>query len=91
MDTHRQLKSVRQVISLLGGINAVAEMTGALRTSVHNWRATRRFPARYYVVMTSALAKRDASAPHALWGQEGVFDHDGVRDAAREGAFVDAA
>ncbi|HWP88360.1 MAG TPA: hypothetical protein VNM70_10805 [Burkholderiales bacterium] len=66
----RHLRSARHVIGALGGIGAVAELTGSLRTAVHNWRAAKRFPASVYKVMTEALAERGATAPAALWSQK---------------------
>jgi len=73
----RHLRSAWHIIGALGGIGAVAELTGSLRTSVHNWRAAKRFPASVYKVMTDALAARGVTAPAALWGQR-----EGKRDIA---------
>ena len=65
-----QCGSVTAVITELGGIAAVAKLTGRGTTAVHNWVAVGRFSARVFLVMTKALAREGATAPAALWGQE---------------------
>jgi len=63
------LSSVDEVIAHLGGVRAVAELTGLVKTNVHNWRAGGRMPPEHYKVMMDALVRRGASAPSRLWGQ----------------------
>lgn len=57
-----------EVIDALGGIHAVAELTGRKYAAVHNWHASGRFPPNTYVTLTSALAAQGKTAPAALWG-----------------------
>jgi len=64
------LYSVDDVIDHLGGIDAVAKMTGRGNTAVHNWRALKRFPAVLCDGMMKALARENAIAPPELWSQE---------------------
>ena len=67
----RQLKSVRQIIGVLGGNGAVAELTGAQYNAVCNWRAAKRMPPRYFPLMIKALQKRGCTAAPALWRIDG--------------------
>jgi hypothetical protein len=63
---------VHDVVNVLGGIAAVAAMTGCRPKSVSAWQAQYgSFPAKTYVVMTVALATRGFTAPAALWRQVG--------------------
>ncbi|WKA31581.1 helix-turn-helix domain-containing protein [Bradyrhizobium roseum] len=57
------------MIDALGGLTAVAALTGAAYKLVSGWRNAKRFPARYYLVMTWALKRERFSAPPSLWGQ----------------------
>ena len=66
MATHN---TVQDVITELGGVNAVARLTGRGETAVYNWLADRRFPASLYAMMIKQLP-RGMSAPASLWGQE---------------------
>jgi len=65
------LATVNTVLRALGGARNVARLTGAGHTSICNWRADERFPARYFLVMNTALEARGYTARHSLWGQEG--------------------
>ena len=62
------IRTVREVIEALGGLAAVARLTGVETGTVSAWQARLGyFPARTYVAMTAALAERGCSAPLALW------------------------
>lgn len=63
-----RLETTDAVIKALGGVRAVATLVGARTTTVvQNWRK-RRFPARFYPQMKSALASRGLDASRELWG-----------------------
>lgn len=65
----KQLSSVEEVISELGGFDAVRLLTNRQSTSaVPMWKNRKRFPATTYTVLKSALEKRGLSAPNKLWG-----------------------
>jgi hypothetical protein len=65
----RELKTVEEVISELGGFRAVAELTGRPSISAApNWKLRHSFPTNTYAVMKSALAEKGLTAPGALWG-----------------------
>lgn len=55
------------VIVELGGISAVAELTGVKYVTAHHWKAKGSFPPRTHVLMTKALSSRCAMAPDTLW------------------------
>lgn len=63
------LNTIVGVIDILGGVAAVARLTGRGETAVYNWLAYRRFPANLYVVMTGHLPE-GVTASAELWGQE---------------------
>jgi hypothetical protein len=66
-----KLTSARKVIEVLGGIDAVAQMTGRSYKTVSKWQTQfESFPASTLVIMTRALAQLGHTAPHALWRQE---------------------
>ncbi len=66
------LKTVREVIEVLGGLQAVADLCGVNYRTVSGWQARfEAFPPKFYVVMTAALAGRGLSAMPALWGMAG--------------------
>lgn len=66
----RMLKTMDEVLSQLGGTAAVMALTG-IRTeqAVSEWKRRGMFAARYYVVMTQALAGLGLAADPKLWGQ----------------------
>lgn len=76
----RQLHTVEEVISELGGYKAVAKLTGrpAISTTP-NWVLRQCFPTNTYAIMQSALEDKGLSAPGSLWKMPEV-----VRE--REGA-----
>lgn len=63
------LNTIEGVIDILGGVAAVARLTGRGETAVYNWLACRRFPATLYDMMIKQLP-RGVTAPPELWGQE---------------------
>jgi hypothetical protein len=62
------LTSTTEVIEALGGLEAVATLTGSKYGAVWNWQNFVKFPAKTYVVMTDALAAKGLRAPASLWG-----------------------
>jgi hypothetical protein len=71
----KKLSTARQVIEHLGGLPRVCEITRANLKQAYNWPGrAQAFPACYYVVMTRALKRRDATAPARLWNQKGLSD-----------------
>ena len=66
------LHTVEDVVRHLGGVYVVAKLTKRGTNAVHNWRALGRFSARTHEVMTRALAREGAVAPHELWQQDGL-------------------
>ncbi len=62
------IRTTREVVKALGGIDGVVRLTGASADSVSAWQARlNRFPAKTYLVMTEALAEMGMSASPALW------------------------
>jgi hypothetical protein len=65
----KQLHTVEEVISELGGFDAVKELTNREGASVvPMWKHRRKFPPNTYTVLKSALQERGVSAPDELWG-----------------------
>lgn len=62
-----ELKTAREVIDKLGGIAAVARLTGRKYNAAWNWTSFESFPSETYVVMTDALRAAGYTAPHSLW------------------------
>lgn len=58
------------IIDKLGGIPAVAELTGRKYTAVHNWHASGRFPSNTYITLSRALEAKGEAAPPSLWGMQ---------------------
>jgi hypothetical protein len=68
MDESAPLKTANEVMDALGGNEGVMELTGRKQTAVLNWRASGKFPAKFHLLMTQALAHRGLRAPASLWG-----------------------
>lgn len=68
MGSCEELQTAGEVMDALGGNAGVAELTGSTSKAVSNWRSFGRFPAKFYLVMTAALAGKGMRAPAALWG-----------------------
>ena len=65
----KQLSSIEDVISELGGIDAVRELTHRTRSTsaVPMWKVRKTFPTNTYAVMKAALRAKGADAPDSLW------------------------
>jgi hypothetical protein len=63
-----ELLTSASVIDALGGLAAVASLTGSQYRAVANWKSFNSFPPRTYLVMIEALRVRGFTAPPALWG-----------------------
>ncbi len=71
----RQLHTIEEVISVLGGPAALAEMTGRDSISaVPNWKLRDAFPTNTYALMKAALKAKGFSAPGELWGMPELQD-----------------
>ena len=64
------LKTVAAVVDALGGNKAVYDLADMTPQEVTNARAAGRFPSKFYVLFTDALAAKGASADPALWGMK---------------------
>lgn len=64
----KKLKTVEEVISELGGFDAVKELTNrGGRWTVPMWKHREKFPPNTYAIMKSALRAKNADAPASLW------------------------
>lgn len=69
--TAHDLKTAREVVAALDGIEAVSRLTGCRPKSVSAWQAKDlSFPPKTYVAMIQALAARGYTAPASLWRME---------------------
>ena len=68
------LKTVRDVVNALGGIDELCELLDATPKQVWNWvgRKGGKFPACYYVVMQRALLREGTTAEPSLWTMRGI-------------------
>lgn len=64
----RELTTTAEVIDVLGGVAAVAELTGRRYGAAFNWKGFVKFPADTFVVMQDALRAAGCEAPVSLWG-----------------------
>jgi hypothetical protein len=64
----KALPSISEVTTALGGIQAVADLTGRTYSAAAQDNRLGKFPAHTYLVMTDALAALGKSAPASLWG-----------------------
>lgn len=62
------LSTTADVIEELGGIGAVASLTGRKYGAAAQWPHFSSFPSNTYIVLTDALALKGKSAPASLWG-----------------------
>jgi hypothetical protein len=62
-----ELTDAKSVIEELGGLNAVASLTGRKYNAVWNWQNVGTFPSSTYRVITEALYLRGKTAPASLW------------------------
>jgi hypothetical protein len=65
-----ELASTSEIIDKLGGISAVAVLTGSKYNAVANWVNAAKFPSNTYVAMTDALRAKGLHAPASLWGMK---------------------
>jgi hypothetical protein len=63
----KKLATAEAVFEALGGITAVAELTGAKYVTVHRWKTVGKFPPKTFVLLESALTERGCKAPSELW------------------------
>jgi hypothetical protein len=71
----KRLRTVDQVVEVLGGLGGLCRLTGANFKQAWHWTGRAgQFPAQYYVVMTRALRRRGYEAPARLWAMKGVKD-----------------
>ena len=63
----KRLASAEAIFDVLGGINAVAELTGAKYVTAHRWKTVGKFPPKTFVLLGEALAERGYQAPAELW------------------------
>lgn len=61
------LRTTSDVINALGGIAALAQLTGVSNPGVYNWRAGRQFPADTYLLIKAELKALGHDAPDHLW------------------------
>lgn len=67
------LKTAKQVVARLGGLERVCELVEANTKQAQNWHGRAgTFPASTYVAMQRALKRRRATAPARLWNMRGV-------------------
>jgi hypothetical protein len=81
MDNDR-LTSTAAVVDALGGIQAVAYLTGSNYKAAANWKSFATFPAKTFLVMTDALERIGKSAPASLWGMTEPSTHEPERVSA---------
>jgi ABC-type hemin transport system substrate-binding protein len=65
--SEHELSTTEEVILALGGVRAVAELTGRKYTAACNWANFQTFPPDTFVVMKAALTDRGYAAPNSLW------------------------
>ena len=63
----RPLATALDVIDAFGGVPALAAFAGVDYRAAFNWKATGKFPSRFYVLMSDELERRGLSASPALW------------------------
>jgi hypothetical protein len=70
-----QLKTTREVIRVLGGVRAVAELTESTYNAAWNWTTFETFPADTADAIRNALKKAEGgpyTAPSSLWRMRGI-------------------
>ena len=63
----REIKTVAEVLDLLGGNQGVALLTHATHKAVSNWRQAKKFPANSYLIINERLRQLGYTAPTTLW------------------------
>jgi len=69
-----ELATTKEVFEALGGIQAVADLTGRDYSAAAQDNRLGKFPSRTYKIMTEALAAKGRRAPASLWGQVAAQD-----------------
>ena len=66
------LTTTREVTAALGGLKAVANLTGRKYNATTNWVSgeVQKFPPNTFVALNAALAAIGKSAPASLWGMK---------------------
>lgn len=63
-----ELRTTKEIIEFLGGLDEVAKLTGRNKDAAWNWlHRFDTFPANTFVAITSALEAKGCSAPPSLW------------------------
>lgn len=68
MGTHRTLTNIPEVFERLGGIQAVADLTGRKYKAAWMWIYLDKFPTDTYLIIKGALSNKGLKAKDALWG-----------------------
>jgi hypothetical protein len=64
----KQLTTIEDVFSELGGVRAVAELTNrTVNPTVAMWKVRKTFPTNTYAVMKAALRAKGLDAPDSFW------------------------
>lgn len=58
----------------LGGVQNVASIFAASRSTVYNWCARKQFPSKTYMAMSGMLSDRGFVAEPSLWGMVRIPD-----------------
>lgn len=64
----QELQTPDSIVLALGGVRAVADMSGRRPSTVYNWCARKRFPTKTYLSFRRELAARGYRASPVLWG-----------------------
>jgi len=56
------------IIDKLGGIAAVANLTGSRYSAVASWKYAGKFPARTYLLLAPEIERHGLEASPSLWG-----------------------
>lgn len=65
-------RNLADVIFVLGGLQATADLLGCSKQSVRNWKAKGRFRAAHYVLIEKALSEKGFRAPLRLFNFIGL-------------------
>lgn len=68
----KELKTAKQIIENLGGVNAVTDLAGSDRKVVYHWRSKGEFPAALYFAMITHLNRCGFTARPELWAQKAL-------------------
>lgn len=64
---YTSLRTVQEVVAVLGGNERVAATLDTTNNAVSNWRARGAFPAHTYLALQALLKRRGYRAPGSLW------------------------